>query len=58
MGDFIGFKQEEIRNYSFGKLYNIIAKVTGVIECKLSKKPCNCRIIGDGQRHHYGVKFP
>lgn len=57
LGDEIRLKQEVKYNYVFAFLHSIILRVTEVVECTLAHMPCTCRILGDGQVHHYGVKY-
>lgn len=47
------------KNTVRGFLKDIYAHVThsGKV-CILRGKPCSCRILGDGQKHHFGNQFP
>ena len=55
MGDEIRVMQEEKRNYAYSVLISIVLKANEVNGCVISNKPCSCRILGDGQVHHFGV---
>ena len=55
LGNEIRVKQTEKRNYLYSFLHSIVLKATEVDSCTLSKKPCSCQILGDGQVHHFGV---
>lgn len=55
IGDEIRVRQEEIKNYVYSVLYSIVLKANEVDGCIIGNKPCSCRILGDGQVHHYGV---
>lgn len=55
LGDDIRVRQTVQKNYIYYYLQSIVLKATEVDDCWLSGKPCSCRILGDGQVHHYGV---
>jgi hypothetical protein len=57
LGDYIGFEQQSRKVFHQGYLINIVATLThtDANDCQLMGMPCRCRILGDGQKHHFGT---
>lgn len=50
-------KNELIMEYARGILVDMIARATPS-DCMLRGRPCTCKVLGDGIKHHFGNNTP